>query len=141
MGTSPSDIPIYDSDSSIDEIVDGDAPPAPAPAPVKTESSETEQQSAKLRSTRAKRISASKYVPIFARASFSRLVREIARDVNSKHNFLWTPEAMLAVQEAVEMHLHQRFHMCDGLLRLCRKKTISKDIFEFLDVMLTQCAH
>lgn len=102
------------------------------------ELSESSQESAPVR-PRKHRVSASKYVPIFPRASFARLVREIAKDMNKKHNFLWTPEAMLTIQEAVEMHLHQRFHVCDGLLRLCRKKTISKDIFEFLDLILEQC--
>ena len=107
-------------------------------ATVPLETADEEEEEVQTRSR--KRVSASKYVPIFPRASFSRLVREIARDVNQKHNFLWTPEALLAIQEAVEMHLHQRFHVCDGLLRLCRKKTISKDIFDFLDKVLQHSA-
>lgn len=63
----------------------------------------------------------------FPRAAFARLVRELAADRRS--DLLFQPDALAALQEAAETHLHSRFARAQNLAGLCKVDTLTLDHF------------
>jgi len=66
--------------------------------------------------------------------SLSRLVHEIAGKYTKKS--IWSKQGILALQEALEAYLVQRFRTCNHLAELCKKSTINKEIFDFFHTYL-----
>ena len=67
---------------------------------------------------------------VIPKVCFSRLVKELTN--KSFQHIIWNTDAMEALQEASEDHLHNRFEKCHQLSKLCKKHTVTKDIFDFL---------
>lgn len=63
----------------------------------------------------------------FPRAVFSRLAREYAQDIRS--DLLWEPKAILALQEASEHMLEQRFLRAASMAGLCKVDTVTPQHF------------
>lgn len=67
----------------------------------------------------------------FPRAVFSRLAREYAQDFKS--DLLWDPKAIVALQEASEHMLEQRFFSAARVARMCKVDTITAEHFRGQD--------
>lgn len=84
-----------------------------------------------------------KKIPLYKRphtipaVCFSRLVKEIAQ-TNHEDQYIWSSEAMQALQQCTEEYIEQRFRVCGKLTDLCKKQTLSKEIFDFTDTYLYQ---
>ena len=63
----------------------------------------------------------------FPKAVFSRLAREYAQDVKS--DLLWDPKAIVALQEASEHMLQERFSSAARMAKLCKVDTITTQHF------------
>lgn len=67
---------------------------------------------------------------VIPKVCFGRLVKELTS--KSFSNIIWSTEAMEALQESTEDFIHNRFDKCHKLSKLCKKHTVTKDIFDFL---------
>jgi len=63
----------------------------------------------------------------FPRAAFSRLVRELGSKLKSQ--LLWKGDSILALQEASEDLIQNRFHRAARIAKLCKVDTITRDHF------------
>lgn len=71
---------------------------------------------------------------VIPRVCLARLVREITQKYADK--YIWSSEAMNAVQESLEAYIEQRFRVCNNMAKICKKSTINKEIFDFFDTYL-----
>jgi histone H3/H4 len=68
---------------------------------------------------------------VIPRVCFSRLVKDLALEFNGKT--IWSHKAMQLLQEYTETYLTKHFHVSNELAGLCKKRTITRDIFEFIE--------
>jgi histone H3/H4 len=78
--------------------------------------------------TKQRRINKKKTL-VIPKVCFSRLVKEVTN--KSFNNIIWNSDAMEALQESTEDYVHNQFARCHKLSKLCKKHTITKDIFDF----------
>lgn len=93
---------------------------------------ETIPESAKPLKLNKKKVARKTHV--IPRVCLARLVKEITQKHADK--YIWSNEAMSAVQESLEAYIEQRFRICNNVAKLCKKSTINKEIFDFFDTYL-----
>jgi len=71
---------------------------------------------------------------VFPRKSLVKLVREMCEKYDKK--ILWTPDALDALILSLEDHLEKKFAVCAGINKLCKRSTLQKDVFEFVETHL-----
>ena len=69
---------------------------------------------------------------VIPKTSFARLVKELSVK-HGKTNMIWSVKALDALQEYIELYVEKHFRVSGELANLCKKHTITKEIFDFLD--------
>ena len=95
-------------------------------APVYTPESSPETQT----THRRKQLRPRRRTTIIPQICFARLVKQLSQDKHSK--MIWSTKAIQTLQEFVELHVEKQFKLCNSLAELCKKNTITKEIFDFM---------
>jgi histone H3/H4 len=101
------------------------------------EPAQTAQPPRKRGKGEPKRRTASKRVNTIPLVCFNRLVKEIAQD-NHNGEYIWSSDALRALQECTEEYMEQRFRVCGRLSELCKRNTLNKEVFDFTNTYLYQ---
>jgi hypothetical protein len=91
-----------------------------------TETTETDTTTKKAR----KQAKPKRRSYIFPRKSLVSLVRETCEKYGKK--IMWTPKAIDAIIASLEEHLQKKFAVCSGINKLCKRSTLQKDVFDFV---------
>lgn len=79
---------------------------------------------------RRKQLRPRRRTTIIPQICFARLVKQLSQDKHSK--MIWSTKAIQTLQEFVELHVEKQFKLCNSLAELCKKNTITKEIFDFM---------